>query len=115
MANQAASILAPFWHEPEGADGLKFRVRGLTGIQIFDVNAHSVRNGDSISWTSAGIRAALKFGLLDWEGFKDSDGNDVAFGKDAEKNIARLDFMMANELFSVILGASNLGNEVAKN
>lgn len=115
MANHAAKILAPFWFEPEDGDGLKFRLRGLTGVQLFDVNAHIVRNGDSTSWNAAGIRAALRFGLIGWEGLNDAEGNAVEFGKDFEKNIARLDFILANELFAKILEASNLGNDAAKN
>lgn len=115
MANHAARILAPFWFEPEGGDGLKFRLRGLTGVQLFDVNAHVVREGDSTSWNAAGVKSALRFGLVGWEGLRDEEGNPVDFGKDFEKNIARLDFIRANELFAKILEASNLGTEAAKN
>ena len=116
MANHAARILAPFWYEPEDGNGLKFKLRGLTGIQVFDVNAHAVHgDGGSITWGAAGARAALRFGLLGWEGFNDADGQPVEFGKDFEKNIAKLDFLLANELFAKILEASSLGAEAAKN
>lgn len=115
MANHAAKILAPFWYEVEECEGLKFRLRGLTGMQLFDVKPHIIRDGENTSWASAGVRAALRAGLVGWEGLKDEDGNDVEFGKDIDKNIARLDFVKINEVFAKILEASNLGAEQVKN
>lgn len=119
MALRAASPVTPFWYTPEGQDDMptRFKLRGLTGLELSDVNAGARRNEEQreVIFTSISIRTALRAALQDWENFLDADGQPVAFEKDIDKNIARLPFEVMGDLFGEILKASRVGADQAKN
>lgn len=119
MALRAASPFTPFWYAPEGQEGepTRFKIRGLTGLELSDVNAGAKRDEDakSVVFTATSIRTALRQALLDWEGFEGDDGKPVEFSRDIDKNIARLPFDLLGDLFGEILKASRIDGEQVKN
>lgn len=125
MALRAASPLSPFWHEPsdqgDGPSPTRFRVRGLTSLELFEVNAAArlVPSADgqsvNVQWTRQSVETALRAGLLGWENLMDESGSAVEFGKDMTKNMQMLPFTLLSELFGEITSASSLGAEAAKN
>lgn len=119
MALRVASPLSPFWYTPEGQDGdpTRFKIRGLTGLELSDVNASARRDPDSQSviFTSGSIRIALRAALVDWENFLGADGAPVPFGADKEANLALLPFAVMGDLFGEILKASRMDGDQVKN
>lgn len=119
MALRAASPLAPFWYEPEGQEGspTRFKIRGLTGLELVDVNAEAKPDPEnkSMKFGAGAIRSALGAALLGWENLLDADGNQIPFGADRDANLARLPFEVMGELFAEVLKASRVGAEQAKN
>lgn len=119
MALRAASPLSPFWHTPEGQDGTptRFKIRGLTGLELVDVNSEAKPDPEnkSMKFGAGAMRAALAAALSGWENFIDADGNQIAFEADKDANIARLPFDVMGELFAEILKASRVSGEQAKN
>ncbi|MFZ5697768.1 MAG: hypothetical protein ACOY9J_03445 [Pseudomonadota bacterium] len=119
MALRAASPLAPFWFEPLDEDGntqgVKFQLKGLKALDLFDVNAAAIHSEGTVKWTSASVRLGLRMGLVGWEGLLDNDGNPVPFEKSIDNNISRLSWTVMSQLFGQILDASQLGVEQEKN
>lgn len=119
MALRAASPFAPFWFTPEGQEGepTRFQIRGLTGIELSEVNSEAKPDieNKSMKFGAAAMRAALGYALSGWENFLDVDGNPLPFGADRSANISRLPFEVIGQLFAEILKASNVGGEQAKN
>lgn len=119
MALRAVSPLAPFWFEPLDDDGntqgVKFQLKGLKALDLFDVNASAVHSEGTVKWTSASVRLGLRMGLVGWDGLLDKDGNPVPFEKSIDANIERLPWTVQSQLFGQILDASQLGVEQEKN
>ena len=120
---KAASPLTPFWHTPAGAaegEGVRFRLRGLTALELADVTANAIDSVDDdghakLKYGSASIRMALGRGLLGWEGFNDAAGNPAPFPPDTAERINALGPKLMPELFWAILAASHLAEEDRKN
>lgn len=117
MALRAANPLLPKWYEPKGheGEGVRFHLKGLNPAALFDVNAHSVAEQGGVKFTGQSIRAAIASGMLGWEGFQDENGTPVPFSGDVDRNLERLGFGLAAELFGEIVSMSNLSADQAKN
>jgi hypothetical protein len=120
---KSAAPLTPFLHTPLAApegDAVKFRLRGLTPLELADVTASAIDSVDDdgrpkLKYGSASIRQALGRGLLGWEGFTDANGNPLAFPADVTERINALGPKLMPELFWAILAASHLAEEDRKN
>lgn len=117
MALRAANPLLPKWYEPKGheGEGVRFHLKGLNPGALFDVNAYAIADGSGVKFTGQSIRAALAGGLIGWEGFLDENGGNVPFSADVDRNIERLGFGLAAELFGEVVSMSNLSQDQAKN
>ena len=123
MAIKAANPMAPFDYRPlasEDGDTAVFRLRGLTPLELFDVNAGAEQVVDErgqvqAKWTARAARVAFRAGLLGWDGFMDADGKPVEFKPGVDANIERLGFNLTTELFAAIMNASNLSEDQRKN
>lgn len=120
---RTAAPLTPFLHTPLGApegDAVKFRLRGLTPLELADVTAAAIDSMDDegrpkLKYGSASIRVALGRGLLGWEGVVDASGNPAPFPPDVTERINALGPKLMPELFWAILAASHLAEEDRKN
>lgn len=115
MAIRATEGLAPTWFTPasekEADRPSRFLLRPLTGAQQDEVLEGATFEGDNIRLTARGVRAALKYGLTDWENIDDSSGP-IAFSSAA---IDRLPWMYRQTLAGEILGRSELTGVEVKN
>lgn len=57
----------------------------------------------------------LKSGLVGWDNFVDSEGNQIKFSKHQDDNIDRIPLEYRYELSSAIMELSNLGEDKEKN
>lgn len=115
MAIRATEGLTPTWFTPpdeQDADRpARFLLRPLTGAQQDEVMEGAVLEGGNIALTARGVRAALKYGLADWEHFEDSKGP-IPFSPAA---FDRLPWMRRQTLAGEILGRSELTGTEIKN
>lgn len=116
IARQNTPLL-PFHWSPEGAEPVKFKLRGLTTSEALDVQAYAELDAENktMRWTRRAVLAALQAGLLGWDGFCDAEGKPAEFARQASENVERLGVQLTMQLFGQIMGATGLSGEEAKN
>jgi hypothetical protein len=110
------SALSPFSYSPEGEE-VSFRLRGLSTAEVADVNALSIYDAENkqVRFPARAILAALRAGLLGWDGLPTAAGEPARFSKDMAENLERLGYPLAMQLVGKIMEASRLTEEQAKN
>lgn len=118
MAIKALDPIVPFWWTPEGQENAenptRFRIKSLTGIQRIEVNTDTKMTGRGLVISAAGIRTAIRYGLIGWDNFNNVDGP-VPFSFDVDENIARLPEGVILQIVDRILNASSVSEEAKKN
>lgn len=101
-----------FWHTIEG---VRFRIRNLTGPEQAEMFDHAEMVGGRVKQsTGSAMVAAVKRCLSRWDGLCEDDGTPVPFVNDDTK-LDRLSPAVIGELFAEIYNASNLSEEDAGN
>lgn len=90
MSIKAVAVGSPIWFKPEGqAEGetpAEFKLRPLTQPEYLEViNDHY--DPERKRFTGKGIMAAVRYGLLDWRGYVDSDGKEQKFTRGAVNEV----------------------------
>lgn len=118
MAIKALDPMVPIWWTPESEakseNPTRFRIKPLTGIQRIEVNTDTKMTGRGLVISAAGIRTALRYGLVGWENFNNADGP-VVFSFDVDENLAVLPEGVILKLVDRILTASSVSEEAKKN
>lgn len=114
---KAISIIVPSWYVPKSEEGkespTRFKLRGLTGMEFLAVHENAKeRNGGYVLGTDA-QKAALKYGLVGWEGLNDDKGP-VEFSRIQDDNLARIPFDVIRELTNEVLARTELSGEDEK-
>ncbi len=117
MAIKALPKFIPEWFTPEGQEEestpTRFKLQGLTGPQLLEVQAESSQSGGGmIMITGRGLNMAVNFGLKDWENFTDADGVELPCTRG---NIRRIPMEILSELSSKILDISSVSEDERKN
>jgi hypothetical protein len=110
MAITAIKGIAPDWFEPEqtGENPTRFKLKPLNGLNYLELLAGL----DGQKLTARSIDAALQYGLVAWENFKDFDGNEI---EHSVRNFERIPPMTINAIVNEIMNISQLSGEERKN
>ena len=117
MAITVNKKLGSTWHTPtsekESEEPAKFKIKQLNGEQLDDaLNSAVMSDGGTLRLSPAGVRAALKAGIEDWEGINDEDGTKL---KCTHVNHRFLPWSLRQELAGEIINQSMLSEEDSKN
>lgn len=114
MAIQFSNKLVADWYVPtsqqEAERPARFKLRGLTGQQWLDVMFGE--GAGKLALTAKGVNQALQYGLIDWEGIEDEDGQPLKF---RPQLLDAIPAMLRVELASEIVNRSKLTEDDAKN
>jgi hypothetical protein len=95
----------------EGAP--RYKIRALDGLQQQDILKEMVVTAEGeVTIGGAGVRAALKYGLLDWENQTDEQDAPLEFSRD---NIRLLPGMRLFSIAEKIIYGSKLADAARKN
>lgn len=116
MAIKPIENLTPTWFTPESEKDAekptRFLLRPLNGEELDQVMHGASFKDGGMSLTPDGIRAALRFGIKDWENFEESSGRAV---KCSFPNHAKLPWSVRLMLAIEIINRSQLTEEEEKN
>lgn len=75
---QLIKKLAPSWFRPDECDA-EFYIQPMNGLQALEVMGEVTGDEDQTRLTGKGLKAALRYGLIDWRGITDDGGQEVKF------------------------------------
>lgn len=111
---KALKAITPEWYDSKVADGARFRLRGLTGLELIEAADQTALGPDGQPLITAKTRrVALEYGLLDWQNFTDDNG-EVPFTANRAANLARLPAQLVKELFDEIFERTEIGEAAQK-
>ena len=91
----------------------RFKIKGVDGANINTVMEGATFRDDMLFLSASGIRAALKFGLVDWENMLDPETeSEIKF---KQGKIRLIPWKEQQEIASEIVDRSNLMGEQTKN
>jgi len=111
---RAQGTISPEWITSiydEDEDKTEWKIGPLNQEQLEEVLFGSGQVAGMVELSPQGIRTALKYGLLDWRGFQDSE-KEVPFSRSEFK---RIPADIRSELAWKIIGKSRITEEEAKN
>lgn len=85
MSLKALDGISPEWYalptedNDDDSEPAEFRIWPLTGPQLLEVNEYF--NADSLSIGGPGLLLAFKYGVKDWRGIVDRNGEPLKFTK----------------------------------
>lgn len=117
------NMLARTWNPSKLDPGVKYQVRGLTGLEYLDFQSLMVAElGEKafriLEVTGKGRLTRnimvwlLDTALLGWDGRKDGEGEPLAYSK---KAAYELTFPQMGEVLDMVMDLSGLGEEAVKN
>lgn len=110
--------LAPVWFVPESEKEIEeqyqtqFKIKPLTGSQYAEVMAPVLTAENSEGFPPKSIKAALRYGLLDWKNVLNDKNQPAKF---SPYNVEKLPGEVLLAIAAEIVNLSSLGEEEIKN
>lgn len=113
----ANDIITTSWYTPKSEEGqsspTRFKIKPLDGSKALEVRSDTTVNEDGqVLLTGHALNTSVKYGLVGWENFVDSDGNNIDYTPYA---IDKLSASMLEELAGVIIGKTSFTGQARKN
>ncbi|MBL1293070.1 MAG: hypothetical protein COB61_004275 [Thiotrichales bacterium] len=116
MAISIVNKLSTVWYVPrpeiEAASPSRFSLRPLNGMQYMEVIQETTGAGLDIRISGRGLKLALEYGLVDWEGITNAAGEKVNYSR---IELQKLPPELLTELANQIIIQSDVTEDEIKN